>query len=206
MFTVTPPADKYALGWEKGTFKGEEFVGHVGGCPGFFADFIRFPAEKIMVLVLSNYTEGGKVLAAKLHHLVFGADERNIPLATKYDENFRKGRYLGEVKKDYRASIEYFDKNIAGTDPHLPSLFGAARSRIFGNIEVAKGIDLLRRYLELNPTASTGTLAAVWWLSGQGYEKLGDMTKAAECYRKSLSISPDFGRAKDSLRKLTAGK
>ncbi|MBN2437503.1 MAG: serine hydrolase [Deltaproteobacteria bacterium] len=206
MFTVTPPADKYALGWEKGIFKGAEFVGHVGGCPGFFADFIRFPLERIMVLVLSNYTEGGKVLAAKLHHLVFGANEGHIPLATKYDENFQKGRYLGEVKKDYRASIEYLDKNIGGPDPHLPSLFGAARSRIFGNIEVAKGIDLLRRYLELNPTASTGTRAAVWWLSGQGYEKLGDMTMAAECYRKSLSISPDFGRAKDSLRKLTAGK
>ena len=206
MFTVTSPAENYALGWEKGVFKGSEFVGHVGGCPGFAADFIRFQKEKIMVIVLSNYTEGGRLLAVKLHHLIFGADEKNIPLATKYDFNFRKRRYLGEVKKDYKASIEYLDKNISGPNPHLPSLFGAARSRIFGNIEVEKAIELLKQYLVLRPQASHRTQSAVWWLSGKGYELLNETKKAIACYRKSLEISPDFKRAKESLRKLTDNK
>jgi len=206
MFTVIPPAEKYALGWEKGSFKGSEFVGHVGGCPGFAADFIRFSGEKIMVIVLSNYTEGGKLLAAKLHHLVFGVDEKNIPLATKYDFNFQKGRYLGEVKKDYKASIGYLDKNISGPNPHLPSLFSAARSRIFGNIEVEKAIKLLQQYLDLRPEASHRTRSAVWWLSGKGYEQLKETKKAIECYRKSLEINPDFKRAEESLRQLTDRK
>ena len=111
MFSVTPPAENYALGWEVGTSKGYKFTGHVGGCPGFSADFMRFQQDQAMVIVLSNYTDGANVLAAKLHHLVFSADEKNIPLATEYDYNFRKGRYLSEFKKDYKASIEYFDKN-----------------------------------------------------------------------------------------------
>jgi len=203
MFTITPPAENYALGWEKGTFKGEEFVGHVGGCPGFAADFIRFQKDQIMVIMLSNYTEGGKLLAVKLHHLVFGADAKNIPLATKYDSNFEKGRYLGEVKKDYKASIKYLDRNISGPNPHLPSLYSAARSRIFGNIEVEKAIELLQQYLELRPQASHRTQSAVWWLSGKGYEQLKNKNKAVECYKKSLEITPDFKRAEESLNRLT---
>jgi len=206
MFTIFPPAEGYAFGWEKGLLLGSEYVGHVGGCPGFAADFMRFPKERIVVIVLSNYTEGGTLLAAKLHHLVLGADENKIPLATKYDYDFKKGRYLGEVVKDYKASIVYLDKNIKGPEPHLPSLFGAARSRIFGNIEVEEGIELLQRYLTLNPQASPRTEAAVWWLTGKGYEQLKNTEKAVECYKKSLKIDPDFIRAKESLQQLTEEK
>jgi len=202
MFTVTPPVKKYALGWEKGTFKGSEFVGHVGGCPGFAADFNRFLKERIMVIKLSNYTDGGKLLATKLHHLVLCADEKNIPLASKYDSNFEKGRYLGEVKKDYKASNKYLDQNISGPDPHLPSLFSAARSRILVNIEVENGIELLQQYLALRPQASHRTQSAVWWLSGKGYEQLKNKNKAIECYKKSHEITPNFQRAEESLRQL----
>jgi len=206
MLTVTPPAENYAQGWEKLIFKGDEYIGHVGGCPGFAADYKSFPKDQIMIIVLSNYTDGASMVAAKVNHLLFGADEKNIPMATKYDFNFQKGRYLGEVKKDYKASIEYLDKNISGPDPHLPSLFGAARSRIFGNIEVEKAIELLRQYLTLRPQASSNTQSAVWWLTGQGYERLKEAQKAMECYRKSLEISPDFERAKESLEQLTRKK
>jgi len=203
MFSVTPPAEKYAYGWEVGTFKDHDFTGHVGGCPGFSADFIRFQKEQVMIIVLSNYTDGARVLAAKLHHLVFGADEDSVPLATEYDYRFRAGRYLSEVKKDYSASIEYFDKNIHGPEPHLPSLFSAARSRILGNIEVEKAIELLREYMVLNPGASKGTQAAVWWLSGKGYEQLNDRDKAIDCFERSLEIKPDFSRAMESLEQIT---
>jgi CubicO group peptidase (beta-lactamase class C family) len=206
MLTVTSPAENYALGWEKLIFKGDEYIGHVGGCPGFAADYKSFPKDRIMIIVLSNYTDGASMVAAKVNHLLFGANEKNIPLATKYDFNFQKGRYLGEVKKDYKASIEYLDKNISGPDPHLPSLFGTARSRIFGNIEVEKAIELLRQYLALRPQASPNTQSAVWWLTGQGYERLNESQKAVECYRKSLEISPDFERAKESLEQLTRKK
>lgn len=206
MFTLTPPAKNYALGWEKLIFKGDEYVGHVGGCPGFAADFKSFLNDQIMIIVLSNYTDGASMVAAKVNHLMFGADEKNIPLATKYDFNFQKGRYLAEVKKDYKASIEYLDRNISGPDPHLPSLFGAARSRIFGNIEVEKAIELLEQYLVLRPDASNSTQAAVWWLTGQGYEQLNKTKKAIECYQKSLEIDPKFKRAEESLRQLTDKK
>ena len=206
MFTVTQPAENYAYGWEVGTFKDHDFTGHVGGCPGFSADFIRFQEDQVMIIVLSNYTDGAGMLAAKLRHLVFGADEDNIPLATEYDYNFNKGRYLSEVKKDYRASVEYFDKNIRGPEPHLPSLFSAARSRILGDFEVEEAIELLKEYMELNPGASRGTQAAVWWLSGEGYRKLNDRDRAIDCFKRSLEIKPDLGRAKGSLEQINVEK
>ena len=127
-------------------------------------------------------------------------------LVTKYDFNFEKGRYLSEVKKDYKASLEWLDKNITGSEPHLPSLFLAARSRIYGNIEVEKAIGLLQQYLELNSQASDRTRSAVWWISGKGYEQLGSNLKAVECYKKCLDISPDFNQAKESLNQLKEKK
>ena len=117
MFSMTGPSKNYALGWETGVFMGEKFVGHVGGCPGFAADFMRFPEKQRMIIVLSNYTETGLELAAKIKHLVFTGGKSNIPLATRYDYNFRKGRDLGEFLKQYKEAVKYLDKNIQGDEP-----------------------------------------------------------------------------------------
>ncbi len=200
MFTVNAPAKNYAQGWERGEFMGSDFYGHVGGCPGFAADFMMLDKDKAVVIVLSNYTDNSGMMAAKLRFLLFG--DNKVPMATRYDYNFEKGRYLGEVKKDYRASIECLDRNITGPEPHLPSLFATASSRIRGKIEVEKAISLLERYLELNREASKNTVAAVWWFKGQGFELLEKFAKAVECYRKSLEFNPGFERARKALEEL----
>ncbi|MBU1011807.1 MAG: beta-lactamase family protein [Bacteroidetes bacterium] len=206
MLTVIPPAQNYGFGWERGVFNESEFVGHVGGCPGFAADYKSFLKDQMLIIVISNYDGGANLIAAKINHLLFGASEKNIPLASKYDFNFEKGRYLSEVKKDYKAALEYLDKNISGSQPHLPSLFLAARSRILSGFEVEKAIGLLQRYIELNPQASKRTQSALWWLSGKGYEQLDSELKAIECYKKSLEISPDYNQAKESLIQLNEKK
>lgn len=202
MFSMTGPNKNYALGWETGVFRGEKFVGHVGGCYGFTADFIRFPEKQLMIIVLSNYTETGKELATKIKHLVFTDGKSNIPLATRYDFNFRKGRNLSEFHEQHKEAVKYLDKNIHGDEPHLPSLFAAARARIFGNFEVEQALILLDRYLLLAKGKSNRTEAAVWWLKGMAYEQLGNREKAIESYETSLKSDPEFKRSKDSLKKL----
>ena len=200
------PSNNYALGWETGVFMGETFVGHVGGCPGFAADFIRFPEKQRMIIVLSNYTETGLELAAKIKHMVFTGGKSNIPLATRYDYNFRKGRDLGEFRKQYKEAVKYLDKNIQGNQPHLPSLFSAARARIFGNFEVEQALKLLDRYLRITKGKSKRTEAAVWWLKGQAYEQLGNRENAIESYETSLQLDPEFERSVESLKKLKSKK
>jgi tetratricopeptide (TPR) repeat protein len=68
---------------------------------------------------------------------------------------------------------------------------------------VDKAIELLKKYMELNPGASEDTQAAVWWLSGKGYQKLNDRDEAIECYKRSLEIKPDFSRALESINQIT---
>jgi CubicO group peptidase (beta-lactamase class C family) len=202
MFSTTGPSKNYALGWETGYFMEETFVGHVGGCPGFAADFIRFPEKQRMIIVLSNYTETGLELAAKIKHLVFTGGKSNIPVATQYDYNFRKGRDLGEFGKQYKKAVKYLDKNIQGDEPHLPSLYSAARARIFGKFEEKQALELLDRYLRIGKERSNRTKAAVWWLKGQAYEQLGNREKAIENYETSLKLDPKFSRSEESLKKL----
>ena len=206
MFSKTGPNNKYSLGWEIGSFMGEKFVGHVGGCYGFAADFIRFPEKQFMIIVLSNYTEMGLELAAKIKQLVLAEGKSNIPLATKYDFNFKKGRNLSEFHKQYEEAVKYFDKNIIGDAPHMPSLFGTARARIFGQFEIKQALILLDRYLLLGKNKSNRTKAAVWWLKGQAYEQLDRRVKAIECYEMSLELHSEFKRAKESLQKLNPEK
>jgi CubicO group peptidase (beta-lactamase class C family) len=206
MFSMTGPSKNYALGWETGDFMGETFVGHVGGCPGFASDFIRFPEKQRMIIVLSNYTETGLELAAKIKHMVFTGGKSNIPLATRYDYNFRKGRDLGEFRKQYKKAVKYLDKNIQGDDLHLPSLYSAARARIFGKFEEKKALELLDRYLRIGKGRSNRTKAAVWWLKGQAYEQLGNREKAIESYETSLQLDPDFKRSEESHKKLKSKK
>ena len=206
MFSSTGPNKNYALGWEIGSFEGEQFVGHVGGCYGFASDFIRFPEKQIMIIVMSNYTETGLELAAKIRTLVFSEGRSNIPLSTKYDFNFKKGRKLSEFNEQHREAVVYLDKNIQGDTPHMPSLFAAARARISGQFEVERALELLDRYLLLGKGRSNHTKAAVWWLKGQALEQLHNNAEAIKCYETSLELSPEFERSIESLQKLKIGK
>ena len=203
MFSRTGPSDAYALGWEVGAFMGERFVGHVGGCYGFAADFMTFPDKGIMVIVLSNYTDTGLDLAAKIRHLVLTDGRSDIPPATRYDFSFKKGRNLSEFQKKHEEAVKYFDRNIVGDEPHMPSLFSAARARIVGRFEIERAIALLDRYLLLGQDESNSTKAAVWWLKGQAYEQLGESAEARGCYETSLEFHPEFERAIESLQKLS---
>lgn len=48
----------YGYGWETGTLRGAQMIGHGGGIPGFNSFALRLPAEKLYVAVLSNVDSG----------------------------------------------------------------------------------------------------------------------------------------------------
>jgi D-alanyl-D-alanine carboxypeptidase len=50
----TPVKNDYAFGWVVRTFGGRKEIGHGGGIHGFNTSFIRYPAEKVAVVVFSN--------------------------------------------------------------------------------------------------------------------------------------------------------
>jgi len=57
-----------ALGWNREIFNGHEAFGHSGG-PGL-GDILRFPKEKLTIIVFTNYADMYPYLAANIAHLL----------------------------------------------------------------------------------------------------------------------------------------
>jgi len=55
---TTGSSTGYGYGWETGTLRGAQMIGHGGGIPGFNTFALRLPAEKLYVAVLSNTDSG----------------------------------------------------------------------------------------------------------------------------------------------------
>src|SRR5262249_14695482 len=50
----TPVKNNYAYGWSVATREGRKEVGHGGGINGFVTQILRYPDEKVCVIVLCN--------------------------------------------------------------------------------------------------------------------------------------------------------
>lgn len=75
----TPAKDGYAYGWAVATRSGRKEVGHGGGINGFATQILRYPDQKVCVVVLCNVVpcNPGKV-AHDLAAIAFG-DEYKLP-------------------------------------------------------------------------------------------------------------------------------
>lgn len=96
----TPVAGPYGYGWFVAREFGHRMLWHGGGTPGFAADLLRFPEERVTVIVLSNLENApvlrmGRDLAA----IVFG-EKYEIPkerVAVKVDAKTLEA-YRGEYE------------------------------------------------------------------------------------------------------------
>lgn len=69
----TPFKEGYAYGWDIGKKFNRQTIGHNGGINGFSTDIIRFPFERVTVIVLSNnQTALSSRIADNLAAIVFG--------------------------------------------------------------------------------------------------------------------------------------
>jgi CubicO group peptidase (beta-lactamase class C family) len=48
---------EYGLGWSLGNYQGHRFVVHTGGRPGVSTGFVRFPEDRLTVILLSNCSD-----------------------------------------------------------------------------------------------------------------------------------------------------
>ena len=69
---LTPVHNNYGLGWMNSQSKGRKYVGHTGSIPGFIANFMKFPAEDVTIILLSNYQDvNARKLSEDLVAVVF---------------------------------------------------------------------------------------------------------------------------------------
>jgi len=198
MFTPVGPNPRVAYGWFVVPFGGTTVVMHSGGSGGFTTEFRRYPEKGLTLIVNSNYQGAGFELTNAIEALLLGlpyeiASETTLP--------YREGMELQQAENFLEAAT-LFAQNIQGEDPHLPSLYQAARTRILGEYEQEEALQLLDRYIALGNENSEPSLAAAWWRKGVACEQLGDPDRAIVCYQRSLEIDPAFSYALEALERL----
>jgi tetratricopeptide (TPR) repeat protein len=171
---------------------------HSGGSGGFASEFRRYPEKGYTIIVLSNYAWGGFELTNAIEALML---DLPYEVATEADRWYRKGMDLQRVDA-FRQATVCFEKNIEILPPHLPSLYQAARSRILGEYEQARAIELLDRYIGLADENTQPSIAAAHWRKGVAYEQLNEVNKAIACYRESLDHDETFSQAQEALQQL----
>jgi CubicO group peptidase (beta-lactamase class C family) len=198
MFTPVGPDKTYAFGWFNVLYKGARIIFHGGASGGYNSEFRRYPENKMTLIVLSNYQDGAFEITNRIEAALFGWPYK---LATRADFNFLKGMSC-QNNQNYSRAIDYFKKNINTADPHLPSLYQCARSRILGEFDQKNAIEDLNLYIKLADNNTQPSVAAAWWRKGVAFEQLKEYKQAIKCYRRSLKLDPAFGLARESLNKI----
>jgi CubicO group peptidase (beta-lactamase class C family) len=201
MFTPVGPQPVVAFGWFVVPWGGTTVVMHSGGSGGFSTEFRRYPEKGYTIIVNSNRGGGvGFEMTNSIEALLLGLP---YELTTETVLWHRKGMELQRREK-YEEALAYFEKCVKGSNPHLPALYQGARTRILGEFEQARAIELLDRYIKLADDNADPSIAAAWWRKGVAYEQLADTGKALESYKKSLEIDPEFRQSKEALERLGA--
>ena len=199
MFTPVGPQSDVAFGWFVVPWGGIKVVMHSGGSGGFSTEFRRYPEKGYTIVVNSNYGGGaGFEMTNAIEALLLGMP---YEVATEITLWYRKAMALQQAE-DYEQALVLFEECIKGPHPHMPALYQAARTRILGEFEQGRAIELLDRYIDLADTDAEPSVAAAWWRKGVAYEQMGDTHNAIMNYRKSLELDPEFAYAREALERL----
>lgn len=198
-----PEGDQYSYGygWNIGKKFDRQSISHSGRHNGFKAYILRFPNERVTVLVQgnsdrSNATRTGTNLAA----IVFGAPY-TVPIPQGSDMLLaaiaEKGidaavqQYL-ELKRTQPKTYNFNEPertlNVIG--------YGLLRQR-----KVREAIGVFRLNVELFPKSGNPYDSL-----GEAYKLNGDKALAIEHYKKSLELDPKNTIAAEMLKKLREGK
>jgi CubicO group peptidase (beta-lactamase class C family) len=201
MFTPVGPQPVVAFGWFVIPWGGTTVVMHSGGSGGFSTEFRRYPEKGYTIIVNSNY--GGEAAFGITNTIEAAMLGLQYQVTTESVIWHRKGMAL-QGAEEYREALEWFGKNLGEPDPYLPSVYQAARTRIMGEFEQARAIELLDRFIELAEANTEPSIAAAWWRKGVAYEQLANTGEAIASYKKSLELDPEFNQSKEALERLGA--
>jgi len=202
MFTPVEASPNYAYGWIVVEFGGTTVIYHSGGSGGFNSEFRRYPERGYTVIVLSNYQGSAFDLTNKIDCMLLGLPYK---LATEADLHFKRGMHL-QAQGLYDKALQSFEENISGSAPHMASLYQAARTRILGEFDQERAIDLLDRYISLADESTRPSIAAAWWRKGVAYEQMGEIDMAITSHEKCLELDQGFPDAQAALVRLRESK
>lgn len=112
--------------------------------------------------------------------------------------------YAGEKK--YAEAFSEFEAALKAKPDDFVALYQIGRLAAMSGEHTERGMEMLRRCLELTPPENHPGHAAVHWRIGNLHEKKGDPTAARASYEAALKFDPEYGPATESLKKLGGAK
>jgi CubicO group peptidase (beta-lactamase class C family) len=198
MFAPVDTSMSYAYGWEVVNFGGTTVIYHGGASGGFNSTFRRYPEIGYTIAVLSNYQGAAFELANKIDCMLLSLP---YSVATESDLHYRLGMHFQD-REFYDKALKSFEKNLDSSEPHMPSLYQAARTRILGEFDQEKAIAILDLYIEHAAESTRPSIAAAWWRKGVAHEQLDRLPQAIQCHEMCLKLDPGFEFALEALARI----
>ncbi len=107
-----------------------------------------------------------------------------------------------QLEKNYPSAFEYFSKSLAKNDVFIPSYYQYARTAVFSEKNVAKGIEMMKVYIDKGGAKNGPDVPSAYWRLGLLYELDGKNEEAKHAYKKALEIDPEHEEALKALAKV----
>ena len=134
-----------------------------------------------------------------------GAERAYRSAAAAYPESlsarYALGTFLTRAER-FDEAFAVFDSILAAHPDELNALYQIGRTGALSGKQLDRAEQALKTFLAAPPRENTPRPAGAHWRLGMVYEKQGRKDLAAEEYRNSLAIDPNFAEAKKSLAKL----
>lgn len=195
----TPYKDTYGYGWDIDEQLERRAIHHSGSFSGFSSYILRFPAERVTVIVLSNSDRTSATKAGmNLARIVFGLPY-DLPKPQLgdilWDMIMQRG--VAAAVKEYR-ELRRAEPN--GHDFDEDTLLELGYYLIDGR-KLSEAVAILELNLEYFPK-SAYTYDGLADVAGER----SDEQKAIAYFRKSLSLDPENDYARQRLMRLRAGE
>lgn len=190
----------YAYGWDVfKTERGTTRVWHNGTNRVFFADFYRFIDEGVTIILMTNraqhsFNETGRVIS----RMIF---EQNYTPQLPIPDNNANRAFTNEViqltlNDGLAVATKRFQKRKKGLDL-LENVINAKGYDLLGEKKLKEAIEIFKLNAVVFPLSANAFDSL-----GEGYLESNNKPAAIENYRKSLSLDPENGNARDVLKRL----
>jgi CubicO group peptidase (beta-lactamase class C family) len=197
-----PFLDNYAYGWgiKKVTLSGSKeavnSVEHSGGINGFSTLIVRYPAQKHLIVLLDNTSQGGNLnrisrdLTNILYNQPFEMPKQSIAEALM--------KTLSE--KDITAAVKQYRelKAKGGADYNFNEAeLNMLGYQLLGAKKMKEALEIFKLNVEAYPQA-----ANPYDSLGEAYLMAGDKTLALQNYKRALELNPENANAAAIIKNL----
>lgn len=191
----TPNLKGYGYGWQVGEALGRRKFDHSGSNDGYSSYILRFPDERVTVIVLGN---GDRMSAGRtgsnLATIVFGG-EVALPKAQLRDLLWDR-----IVQRDVQAAIAYY-RELRRTQPTAHDFGDEPLVDLGYDLISASKLDEAAAIFDFNLEQHPDSAYSYDGLADIALEQ-GDKPRAIGLFERSLAMDPDNDYAKDGLKRL----